>query len=128
MKRYDPETSPDPVQWLALDEGERISLAERHHKAAKVQLPNVRVHAVIHTVVETQLAMNLEPVVRAMERLRREGLTRHDAVHAIGTAVAEHLFEAVRAPVEDSSDVLQARYNAAVERLTAKSWREEYGE
>jgi len=51
------------------------------------------VHAVIHQVVENQIASECEPVVRAMERLMREGLTRHEAVPAVGSIVAERLFE-----------------------------------
>jgi hypothetical protein len=31
-----------------------------------------------------------------MHRLGKEGLTRHDAVHAIGSVVAEHLFDILK--------------------------------
>ena len=91
MTGYNPETAPDPRSWLELDEGERIALTEKHHRLARIKLPNLKVHAVIHQVVENQIASECEPVVRAMERLMREGLTRHEAVHAVGSVVAEHL-------------------------------------
>ena len=127
MTRYDPEIAPDPSEWLALDEQERIQLAEVHHRFARIKLPNAKVHAVFHAIVENQVAEGLEPVVRAMARLQREGLSRHDALHAIGSVSAEHVFEAMKLKDQDAASTAQARYNAAVERLTARSWREEYG-
>ena len=127
MRQYDPEVAPDPAQWLALDEQERIDMAEAHHRAARIKLPNATIHAVFHAIVENQIAEGLEPVVRAMARLQREGLSRHDAVHAIGSVSADHVFEAMKSKVQDIAGAAQARYNAAIERLTAKSWRDEYG-
>jgi hypothetical protein len=58
-----------------------------------------------------------------MHRLRKEGLTRHDAVHAIGSVVAEYLFAILKTSQADDAATSQARYYAAVERLTAVSWR-----
>ena len=127
MTRYDPDVSPVAAEWLALDEQERIQLAEAHHRAARPKLPNAKVHAVFHAIVETQVAEGLEPVVRAMARLQHEGLSRHDAIHAIGSVSAEHLFEAMTSKGQYAGSTAQTRFNAAVERLTAKSWREEYG-
>jgi hypothetical protein len=124
MQAYNPENAPEPEWWLELDEQERVVLVEAWHRAARISLPNVAAHAVLHTVVENQIAMNLEAVVRAMHRLRTEGLTRHDAVHAIGSVVAGHLFDILKTGQGDDADALQARYFAAVERLTAEGWRE----
>ncbi|MGA9672463.1 MAG: hypothetical protein WBQ94_24830, partial [Terracidiphilus sp.] len=90
MNEYNPERAPEPEAWLELDEQERILLVENYHRPARIKLPNRKAHAVFHVIVENQIAMNLEPVVRAMARLMKEGLTRHDAVHAIGSVVAEH--------------------------------------
>ena len=42
--------------WLALDEGERIYLVEKYHEASRINVPNPTTHAVIHVVVENQLA------------------------------------------------------------------------
>jgi hypothetical protein len=124
MDAYNPDNAPEPGSWLELDEHERIVLVEAWHRAAHIKLPNVTAHAALHTVVENQIAMNLEPVVRAMHRLRKEGLTRHDAVHAIGSVVAGHMFEILKTDQGGTADALQARYFAAVERLTATSWRQ----
>jgi hypothetical protein len=127
VTRYDPDAAPDPAEWLALDEEERIQLAEAHHRAARINLPNAKVHAVFHSIVENQIAGGLESVVRAMTRLQHEGLSRHDALHAIGAVCAALLFEAMKSKRQDGTDAAQARYDSAVERLTARSWREEYG-
>ena len=126
MKAYDPEVAPDPVEWLELDQQHRIDLAERYHHAARIKLPNTKAHAVFHAIVENQLAEGLEPVLRAMERLTGQGLSRHDAVHAIGSVVADQLYEVMKTEDEDHASTAQARYNAAVERLTAKQWRQKY--
>jgi len=75
----------------------------------------------MHVVVENQLALNDEPVVRALARLMKEGLSRHDAVHAIGCVVAEEIYDLLKQ--EDPADTVRARYYVAVERLTAATWR-----
>lgn len=127
MTHYDPEVQPDPSKWLALDELERIQCAEAHHRAARIKLPSVEAHAVIHAIVENQIAEGLEPVVRAMARLAKEGLSRHDAIHAIGSVCAEHLFETMKSEDPEVANTVQVRFIAAVERLSAKLWRQQYG-
>jgi hypothetical protein len=92
MDRYDPEMAAAPEDWLALGEGERIFLVESYHRDARIRLPK-RVRALrasIHVVVENQLASNDEPVVRALARLVKEGLSRHDPIHAIGSRPTRH--------------------------------------
>jgi len=127
VKHYDPEVTPNPAEWLALDEQQRLELAEMHHKAARIKLPSIKAHAVFHVIVENQIAEGLQPTIRAMDRLQKEGLSRHDAVHAIGSVVAEHFFEVMNAKAKDDTHTAQARYNAAVERLSAKKWRQQNG-
>jgi len=123
MDQYDPHVAPDPEDWLALDEGERILLVEEHHRDARAPLPRSgrRLHASMHVVVENQLALADEPVVRALDRLVREGLSRHDAVHAIGSVVAEGIYDLLKE--QDVPDTARIRYYAAIERLTAASWQ-----
>ena len=123
MDQYDPHVAPYPEDWLALDEGERILLVEEHHRDARAPVPRSgrKLHASMHVVVENQLALADEPVVRALDRLVREGLSRHDAVHAIGSVVAEGIYDLLKE--QDIPDTARARYYAAIERLTAASWR-----
>lgn len=126
MDRYDPETTPDPEHWLAIDEGERIYLVEAYHREARIKLPRKArtLHASIHVVVENQLALNDEPVVRALARLLKDGLSRHDAVHAIGSLVTEQIYDLLHQ--KDTPETSRARYYASIERLTAKTWRDSF--
>ena len=120
MLKYDPEQNPNASEWLALGEQERIDLAFQFHKAARIKIPNAIAHASIHTIVENQIAENIEPIVRAMSRLQREGLSRHDSLHAVASVLAEHIHEVLAA--EEGTSVPNESYFAAVERLTAKGW------
>ena len=81
MHSYNPENAPVGSEWLELDEDERLLLVEQYHRDARIRLPKRarRLHASIHTIVENQLALNDEPVVKVLDRLMREGLSRHDA-------------------------------------------------
>jgi hypothetical protein len=124
--RYDPALAPDPARWLELDEGERIPLAEAYHRRAQIEVPNDKVHAIIHVVVENQVALGDElPVRQAIERLMGEGLDRHDAVHAVGSVLTAYLHDLLTADAPQP-DRLEA-YKKDVERLTAESWRAEFG-
>lgn len=121
--RYDPHVAPDPSRWPEISEDERIMLVEAYHRRAGDELPNAKVHAIVHVIVETQVAMGDElPVHRAIERLMGEGLDRHDAVHAVASVLAVHLSDTVKAKAPNNE-----AYYAAVERLTADSWRAEFG-
>lgn len=124
---YDPEKTPDPQQWLALGEHERIRLSKNYHEAARIKLPNAKAHALIHAVVENQIAMGFGPSCRAIERLQREGLTRHEAVHAIGSIVAQFIYEAATAQSQTQAD-LQSRMNVAIESLTPDEWNAQTGD
>ena len=126
VQTYDPEVPPDAAEWLALDEQLRIRLAEVYHRNAGEKLPNLKAHAVFHAIVENQIAGGLEPVVRAVARLMNQGLSRHEALHAVASCVADHYFEAMNSQDESFASTAQARYNAAVERLTAEEWRRKY--
>jgi hypothetical protein len=123
MHRYDPLQPPDPKEWSARDEQERIRLAEQYHRRAGIRLPNLTAHAVIHAVIETQITLGDElPVRRTLERLISEGLDRHDAIHAIGSVLAMHMHDLVsRRDAVSKADPNDAYY-AALERLTAEEW------
>ena len=95
---------------------------ERYHCQAKIKLPGMTAHCAIHAIVENQLAMKLDFVEAASDRLMKQGLTRHDAVHAIGSQVAERFVDASRDPAGDDGHVTNARYKASIERLSAASW------
>ena len=123
MDSYDPDTPLPSADWLQTDEGERIELVSSYHRDKKVRLPNAQLHAVIHVVVENQLALGDDLVVETLARLRREGLSRHDALHAIGSVLAADLYELMRESSEATGDV-HRRYLDRLKTLTAKNWRE----
>jgi hypothetical protein len=119
--KYDPLDPPDREEWLAHDEDERVNAIADHHRREKVRLPNRVLHATIHNIVETQLATGTEPVERALARLEGEGLDRHDAIHAIGSVLAEHIYEILRGggkPLEPASG-----YFRKLESLSASKWK-----
>jgi hypothetical protein len=125
MERYDPEVAPDAKEWLALDEGERTLLVEQYHRDARIELPKRArsLHAVIHTVVENQLALDDQAIVRGtLERLMRDGLARHLAVHAIGSVMIEYLNDLLRANAPSADG--HAPYYAALQQLTVERWRD----
>ena len=121
MDTYAPEIAPPRSELLALDEHERLLLVEQYRARARITLPNALLHAVMHTSFENQLAESVPEVVAVMERLQREGLGRHDALHAIGSVLAPYLAELLQTspPVGDA----HAPYFAAHQELTAVRWR-----
>jgi len=122
MDSYNPDRSPTPTDWLRADEGDRIELVSAHHRRKKIRLPNAQLHAVIHVVVENQLALGEETVANTLSRLQGEGLSRHDAIHAIGSVLAENLYELMHES-DALTGALYQRYLERLQGLTAKSWR-----
>jgi hypothetical protein len=121
MRRYDPDIAPQPSAWLALDEDERLLLVERYHERADPDLPNITLHSAIHTIVENQLAENFPAARDAFERVRRQGLTRHEAIHAVGSVVTEHIWHLQREGAGESDPNIA--YERLLRELTADSWR-----
>jgi hypothetical protein len=120
MDLYNPN-APTPIDWLQLDEGERIELVSSYHRREKIRLPSAQLHAVIHVIVENQLALGEAVVIETLARLQREGLNRHDALHAIGSVLAGDLYELMQDSSEATADV-QSRYLERLQKLTAEDW------
>ena len=120
MDRYDPDLDPPPDEWLALDEHERISLAERYHRRRRIRLPNLTLHAVVHVIVENQLAAGELAVVETMARLRSEGLDRHDALHAIGSVLTGQLHSILLDPLGHERPT--EKYFDGLRKLSARTW------
>ena len=124
MDRYDPEIAPDSGEWLALEESERLVLVEDYHRDARISMPKRArlLHASIHTIVENQLALEDQTIVRAtLQRLMEAGLTRHEAIHAIGSVLTEHIYDLLHMtslPAEG-----HASYYAGLQQLTVEKWR-----
>jgi hypothetical protein len=122
VRRYDLLEAPEPGEWLSLGESERIRLAQDYHRRARIRLPNIKAHTIFDAVVENQIALGDEiPVRRTLVRLMGEGLDRHEAIHAIGLALSDHIYDLLLGP-EHKTDPNEPYY-AALDRLTAEQWR-----
>jgi len=120
MQNYHPSQSPAPDEWLEIDESTRVDLVRDYHEMASTEFQDGAedMHALIHVVVENQIAMNVEPVPATIAKLTRQGLKRHEAIHAVGAIIAEDLFELFKN--NQAFDI--KRYRRRLDKLTAKRW------
>ena len=121
MRNYDPSVAPDSTAWLEMDEEERVEMVREYHRRRRIKLPNLDTHALTHAVIENQLAEGLVPASSALNRLLAEGLDRHEAVHALGSVLMEHIWNLTNKPRVDGDP--HGPYLAALDKLTAASWR-----
>jgi len=122
VTHYDPETTPDPQEWLALDEQKQIELIQSYHSAASVVLQDAHRHAVSHAIVEGEIAKGPGSAAAALARLQHEGLSRHESVHAVASIVAEKTFRGRVFWPQSAVEEEQRQLNAELEALSAKSW------
>jgi len=120
MKKYDPMTTPPPAEWLELDEANQIALVAAYHKRVKTKIPRPEVHAMVHVVVENQLAEGIVPAQEALGRLMGDGLDRHDAIHAISMVLMDHMQRIARGEVTESDQ--HEQYFDDLKSLTADKW------
>ena len=119
-RAYDPLNAPDRDDWQSMGEDERMMLVMEYHREAGVELPNEQVHAVVHVVVENQIALGDEMSAQAtLERLMREGLDRHEAIHAVGSVLVDFVQAAI---CDDAATEANERYNEELKKLTAAEW------
>jgi len=120
METYDPETAPDTAEWLELEEEDRIRRIASYHRGVKVKLPNLQVHAALHSVVENQIAEELQTVRETVARLQAEGLSRHDAIHAVGSVLVGRLQALLREGAQAQFEV--EAYFQDLRAVTAGGW------
>ncbi|MGD2073565.1 MAG: hypothetical protein PVG38_01375 [Gammaproteobacteria bacterium] len=122
MESYNPSEAPDPHEWQAKTELERIALVEQFHRRNAQEAPAAaeRAHAAIHVVVENQIALGIKPVGATVARLVSEGLDRHEAIHAVGAVLSEDMFALARG---DEQSWNEGRYRRRLENLSAKRWK-----
>lgn len=124
---YDGNQEPDRKQWLETEEGDRLRAVQEHHDALGARhapTPNPRLHSAVHVVVENQLAAQ-DPieVVGVLRKLRAEGLSRHDAIHAIMSVAVDHVLAVMSsgkkfdkdAYVKDLRELSAEKYRNAIE-------------
>lgn len=122
MKRYNPLQAPDSEEWQELDESERINLVEDYHRESGDEVPegSEMIHATIHVMVENQFVLDDQPVFAVVTKLIRQGLDRHEAIHAVGAVLSEYIFDMQSGNGETWN---QKTYNKRLQKLTAKRWR-----
>lgn len=120
MRKYDPSASLDAEKWDLLDEDEKLALVQQYHEQFDSNVPDLALHSLVHTIVENQTALGDElPVAATLARLEREGLDRHDAIHAIASILVEHLHEMLSGSDTKGGN---EQYYEALTALTAESW------
>jgi hypothetical protein len=114
--------APDPEIWLELDESARIDLVRDYYRRTRAPVgQNAKVHAMAHVNVENQIAMGDVTVVPAtLNRLMREGLDRHDAIHAVAS-ILMGIFDVMTE--KDNGGDINAKNGRELATLTAASWR-----
>lgn len=122
MEKYQPSRCPNAQEWLALGEFERVYLVREFHVDTNASVPEdaMDLHASIHVIVENQIAMEYMPVPATIDKLIRQGLDRHEAIHAVGAIVSENIYD-LTAGNEKSWD--RNKYRRRLVKLTAKRWR-----
>lgn len=120
MIKYDTSNKMDKDIWLSVDDNERIESVIQYHKKNKIKLPNIQLHSLVHVIIENQLAEGITVVQEKLDELISDGLSRHDALHAIGFALSEHLYNLLngKSIVQDKND----DYYKSITKLTAKNW------
>lgn len=108
-----------PAGWLEHDEALRTAAIAYYHDTHQPHPApeSLRLHAICHGLVETQLAEGDPHVTPALARLMGEGLSRHDALHAIGTVALAAFYQAVEGVAVDPQG-----YADAVAALTKEDW------
>src|SRR5699024_11038706 len=125
INSYNPSNQPNPQEWLALDEAERINLVLAYHNQAEDDMEGVYLHSTIHAVIEYQAALGDNyPVKATLDRLMKEELSRHDAIHAVGSVLIKYLWEVGTG--ENTSKDFSQDYFDEVSEFSAQKWFDEF--
>ncbi len=129
--KYDANVAPEPARWQTLDERRAQWLVRQYHASPRCEHPRAQspvLHATIHVVVENQVAVGDEtPAAATLERLMREALSRHDAIHAIGSVLAGHVYRLLNSN-QPESEAGTEQYDDEIRRLTAAAWQRSFTE
>ena len=68
------------------------------------------------------MRVNAPVVVEALKRLRNEGLSRHHAVHAIGSILAGQVYTVLEREQPDAAKDPNEAHATGLRKLTAESW------
>lgn len=118
MNYYDPSKTIDPDAWLKLDESVRLSLIEQYVLCEEKEIDDsiFSIHPTAHMIVEKQFALGVKDTVNAYDRLRHQGLKRHDTIHALAAILLEGINQGM------ANADLDVRYKSRLRKITAKMW------
>ncbi len=127
---YDADATPDARMWRSLGEDQALVLVADYHRRCRPhpRAGNQRLHNLTHVVVENQIALGDEyPAAAKLEELIADGLSRHEAVHAIGSVFAGQVYGALSETAPEKIDS-EEDYRESLKALTAQSWRDAFVE
>lgn len=122
---YDPDNWPHPDWWDRMGMSERIQAVAEYHQAhngfnGSNTAINEHLHAIAHVMVENLLMSGRRSMLRpVLEKLMRQGLTRHQAIHAIASVIFDHVTEELR---DGKHCDRMATYLAKLEQVDAIAW------
>lgn len=120
MFPYDPNLAPDPDVWLALDEPSKTAAVAAHFGYHTCPDDAAFWNMRFYCEAENLLASGDGRVAGALARLTAEGLSRKDAVFAIGIAWSGVLRDAKQS--EDGVlEINDAFFEATMKALDAKT-------
>lgn len=121
MEFYSPSTAPVSEEWLAIDDGERLELVRTFHEAEDNDLDEkaLTIHSTIQVIVENQLALKVELLPETLEKLTRQGLSRHESLHAIGAIISGDIMAILKG---ERTEFSPKQYRRKLEKITAKRW------
>lgn len=119
---YNPNIQMQKTQWLEMDEGQRIAIVEAFHVQSNedIELEAMTLHATFHVIVENQIAQNVTIVEQTIAKLIRQGIDRHEAIHAISAIISEDILNAARGEGETFTI---KKFRRKLEKITVKRWR-----
>jgi hypothetical protein len=92
-------------------------LSELSNEEIDIDGVNPIIHITAHQTVENQLAKNDPKEVRqTIEELMRQGYTRHEAIHAVGSVVMDEIWYILK----EKRPFDEARYLRGLRELTKK--------
>ena len=120
MNEYNAMVEPDPQSWLLLDEDIRMDLVNQFvEENEDIDDEAIPIHSAVHVIVENQLAEKIRVTVDAYARLLRQGLDRHEVIHAIGVVISGDIFDML----DENKGASGMKYKSRLRKLTAKRWR-----
>lgn len=120
--KYRADHEPGDSFWADLSEEEQIHAIIQHHRLRNIELPDAQLHALTHLLVEQHLACGKSPVaVASLRRLVGEGLSRHEAVHAIGWVLTTTMHELSTGELDGD---LNVTYEQRLDLLPESWWAE----